>query len=69
MGQAQNVVGEIESARSALDRDLDAFEARFRQETDWRVQFRRRPWAFVGASFALGLGLSLMLGGTRAPKG
>ncbi len=66
MGQAENLaVGEIESARSDLDRDLAAFEARFRRETDWKVQFNRRPWAFVGASFVLGLGVSLLLGGKR----
>ncbi len=66
MGQAENIaVGEIESARSDLDRDLTAFETRFRQETDWRVQFRRRPWLFVGTAFAFGLGIAVMLGGSR----
>ncbi len=66
MGQAENIaVGEIENARGALDRDLAAFEARFRRETDWKVQFRRRPWVFIGASFVLGLGVSLLLGSSR----
>jgi hypothetical protein len=66
MGQAENIaVGEIESARSDLDRDLAAFEARFRRETDWKFQYRRRPWAFIGASFVLGLGFSMLLGGKR----
>ncbi len=63
MGQAENIaVGEIERARGDLDRDLSALEARFRRETDWRVQFDRRPWLFLSAGFGLGFALSMMLG-------
>jgi len=56
MGEAANrIVGEIEQARSALDRDLNALEAEVHYETDWRVQARRHPWIVLGCAIAVGL--------------
>ncbi|HEY1340523.1 MAG TPA: DUF3618 domain-containing protein [Bryobacteraceae bacterium] len=52
---------EIEQARSRLGQDLNELEYRVRLETDWRVQFRRRPWAFLGAAFGAALVLALII--------
>jgi hypothetical protein len=52
---------EIEQARSRLGQDLNELEYRVRRETDWRVQFRRRPWAFLGAAFGAALVLALII--------
>jgi len=46
---------EIDQARSRLGQDLNTLEYRIKQETDWRVQFARRPWPFLGAVFAFAL--------------
>ncbi len=55
MGEtADRIMDEIEQARKALDRDLAAFERGVKQETDWKVQFDRHPWAVLGAAFVLG---------------
>lgn len=42
---------EIEQARNRLGQDLNQLEYRVRQEFDWRVQFERRPWTFLGIAF------------------
>jgi len=37
-------------------------EQRLRQEADWRVQFRRRPWLFVAIAFGVAFVLGVALG-------
>lgn len=55
MGEGSyRIVSEIEHARSDLDRDLDAFEARVRQETSLKVQSRRHPLLVLGCVVVLG---------------
>jgi len=56
MGQAANqIVSEIEAARTDLDRDLDAFEADLGRELNWKRQFRRHPWLVLGCVVVVGL--------------
>jgi hypothetical protein len=42
---------EIEHTRSRLGEDLSELQDVVKQEIDWRVQFARHPWAFIGAAF------------------
>jgi ElaB/YqjD/DUF883 family membrane-anchored ribosome-binding protein len=53
---------EADAALRRLEHDVNTLQYRVRQEVDWRYQFERRPWAFVGGAFGLafllGLGLS-----------
>jgi hypothetical protein len=57
----------IHSTRRKLGGNLRELEHRVKDATNWRVQFERRPWAFVGAAFGGGLLLSAVLGGRRRP--
>jgi uncharacterized protein DUF3618 len=52
---------EIEQARSRLDQDLNRLEYRVRSTTDWRAQYQRHPWVFLGAAFTGALLVSLMI--------
>lgn len=55
MGKAEDrIVVEIEQARTALDRDLDALEAEVRYETDWKVLTRRHPYLVLGTTIVVG---------------
>ena len=53
---------EIEAERERLGADLDALEQRLRQETDWRLQFRRRPWLFFAVAFGVAFVLGIAMG-------
>jgi len=56
MGEAADqMIAEMEQARTALGHDLDALEAGIRRETDWRLQFRRHPWLVAGCILVAGL--------------
>jgi ElaB/YqjD/DUF883 family membrane-anchored ribosome-binding protein len=56
------IIGEIEAARTRLGYDLRALENRVKQNTDWRLQFSRRPWTFVGLAFGAALLMGLVVG-------
>ncbi len=49
---------EIEQARSRLGQNLNELEYRVKREFDWRVQFDRNPWKFLGIAF----GAAFLLG-------
>jgi len=48
---ADDLKRQVEEARARLGQDLNELEYRVRTELDWRVQFNRYPWVFVGAAF------------------
>jgi len=52
---------QVEQTRSRLDQDLNQLEYHVREAADWRFQFNRHPWVFVGAAFGGALLLSLMI--------
>ena len=52
---------EVESARHKLAADLNALEHRVKTVTDWRWQFRQRPWPVLGIAFAGGVLLGLLV--------
>lgn len=54
---------EIEQARSRISADLNQLEYRVKGALDWRTQFDRRPWAFVGGAF----GAAFLIGWLTAP--
>jgi hypothetical protein len=47
-----DIMHDVERARARLAQNLNQLEYRVRNEFDWRVQFDRHPWIFVGAGFA-----------------
>jgi len=52
MGQtADDIRRDVERARARLGEDLNRLEYSVRSELNWRVQFERHPWAFLGAAF------------------
>jgi ElaB/YqjD/DUF883 family membrane-anchored ribosome-binding protein len=66
MGETpREIESQIEQARNRLGQDLNELEYRVKTELDWRTQFNRRPWAFIGAAF----GISFLLGWMFAPAG
>jgi hypothetical protein len=54
---------EIEQTRERITTNLNQLEHRVRGALDWRSQFDRRPWAFVGGAF----GAAFLLGWLTAP--
>jgi hypothetical protein len=70
MGQTTNdIMQEVERARSRLGQDLNELEYRVRSEFDWRVQFDRYPWVFISAAFGLAMLVGMAVtGGTRLPE-
>jgi hypothetical protein len=54
---------EIEQTRERISSNLNQLETRVRGALDWKTQFDRRPWAFVGAAF----GAAFLLGWITAP--
>jgi hypothetical protein len=52
---------DVRQARSRLGADLNELEHQIKSQLDWRVQFRRYPWAFLGAAFGLALLATVML--------
>jgi hypothetical protein len=71
MGQTSDDIRyDVERARARLGADLNELEYRIKSELDWRVQFRRHPWAFLGAAFGLAFLIGLAISGgsrRRAP--
>ena len=64
MGETpREIEQEIEQARSRLGQNLNELEYRVKQEFDWRVQFQRRPLAFLGIAF----GVAFLLGALVIP--
>ena len=61
---------DVEQARARLAQNLNQLEHRVRTEFDWRVQFDRHPWAFVGGAFAAAflLGLAVTPRRVTAPR-
>jgi hypothetical protein len=55
---------EIEQARERIGAGLNQLEHRVQGALDWRAQFDRRPWAFVGGAF----GLAFLIGWLAAPS-
>jgi hypothetical protein len=57
----------VDQARGRLEQDLNSLEYHIRVSLDWRTQYRRSPWIFLGATFGsalmLGLAFSRMLAG------
>ncbi len=56
---------EVEQAQRRLTQDLNALEYRVKTVTDWRWQYRRHPWAVLGAAFGGAMLLGFLL--TPAP--
>jgi hypothetical protein len=54
---------EIEQTRERISSNLNQLETRVRDVLDWRAQFDRRPWAFVGGAF----GAAFLLGWITTP--
>jgi hypothetical protein len=54
---------EVEQARERLDANLNALQYQIRTELDWREQFRRHTWAFLGAAFGFALLIGLAISG------
>jgi uncharacterized protein DUF3618 len=52
MGQTpDDIARDIEQARERLGADLNQLEYRVKRTLDWRAQFDRNPWMFVGGAF------------------
>ena len=66
MGETpREIEADIERARSRLGQNLNELEYRVKSEFDWRTQFARRPWTFLGTAF----GISFLIGWMLAPAG
>jgi hypothetical protein len=55
---------EIELTRERISTNLNQLEGRVRGALDWRTQFHRQPWAFVGGAF----GVAFLLGWLSVPS-
>lgn len=63
MGETKGaIMTEIDQARGALEKDLEALEARVREETDLHVQARRHPEIVNGLLIGIVVGGGLLLG-------
>lgn len=60
---SDQIVNEIERQRDELGRDLDELQSKVRGATDWKAQFEKHPYYFIGAAFGGGLLLSSIAGG------
>ncbi|HYZ85952.1 MAG TPA: DUF3618 domain-containing protein, partial [Bryobacteraceae bacterium] len=60
---SDQIVEQIDRQREELGRDLDELGSRVRRTTDWKAQFDRHPYMFLGAAFGGGLLLSSMVSG------
>ena len=52
---------EVEQVRSRLGQDSNRLEYRVKRTFDWRSQFDRNPWPFVGTAFGVAFLLGLMI--------
>ena|SRR5690349_11786379 len=65
MGETpEQIERHIEETRGELERNLNELEGKVRTTFDWRDQFRKNPLILIGAAFAGGLVLSLVIGHT-----
>jgi hypothetical protein len=63
MGQTtEQIETQIDRTREDLRSNLLELEARAKEVTDWRVQFRRHPTAMIAAAVVGGMLLSAMFG-------
>jgi ElaB/YqjD/DUF883 family membrane-anchored ribosome-binding protein len=70
MGETPDQVrSAIDRARDRLGQDLNLLRYRVKQEIDWRYQFRRNPWAFVGGAFVLSLLAGMLSGRMPGARG
>jgi hypothetical protein len=61
MGQTpDSIVSEIDRTREELKANLQELEARAKEVTDWRSQFRKHPGRMIGAAAVGGALLALM---------
>jgi hypothetical protein len=66
MGEtADQIRSEIEETRAKLGQDLNDLEYKVKQETDWRLHVRRRPWRYLGAVFAASMIMGFAVSGKR----
>jgi hypothetical protein len=67
MGETpREIVIEVEQARNRLGQNLNELEYRVKRSFNWRAQFDRRPWAFLGAAFGAALIAGLAVGRAAA---
>jgi hypothetical protein len=52
---------EIELRRERLGRNINDLQHRVGEMTDWRKQYEKRPWAFLGAAFGAGVAIALLI--------
>lgn len=53
----------IHEKRNELGSNLHEFQSKVKSVTDWRLQFRKHPWAMIGLAFGGGVAISTMIGG------
>lgn len=65
METAEQIRREIEEKRKELGENLGTLEQKLKDATDWRKQFRGRPFSAMGAAFGAGLVLAALFDGRR----
>lgn len=60
---SDQIVNDIERQRDELGRDLDELQSKVRVATDWKAQFEKHPYYFLGAAFGGGLLVSALAAG------
>ena len=60
---------EIEIRRERIGRNIQDLQDRVADMKDWRKQFQRRPGAFMGLAFGVGVMVSLMLSNGNSHAG
>ena len=68
INQSQEIKQHIETERGQLQQSLKELEYRIRRVVDWRAQFDRNPWMFLGTAFGAGLLLGLASGRRPEPR-
>jgi uncharacterized protein DUF3618 len=64
MGETTNQIERrIDAERDQLGQNLHELQTKVEEATDWRLQFQKRPMAFIGAAFGTGLLFALVAGG------
>lgn len=62
------IIGQIETHREELGRNLDELQNKVRRSTDWKTYFDRNPMLMLGAALGGGILLGSMVGGKRSHK-
>lgn len=60
---ANQIERQMDVERGRLGENLRELQSKVEETTNWRVQFRKRPMAIMGAALGGGLLLGLMTGG------